>query len=184
MTLANKLTCLRIVLVIPFLIFADLRYWVSFPFNIFFAILALIIFVIACITDYFDGKIARSTDTVTDFGKLMDPLADKLLTFSFLFVLVMHNKVSLLIVSLMLARELIITYERLYLTKHNLGVLSASIYGKIKTVVTMVTLCIIMILPAFKILYTILLLPACILTVVSGIDYHIKASKMIGGTDE
>lgn len=185
MTLANKLTCLRMILVVPFLIFASLRYCFSGIYSLPFMIIAVIIFVFACITDYFDGKIARATNTVTDFGKLLDPLADKLLTFSLLFVLVRYNRISILLVCIMLAREFIVTYERIYLTKQGYGVMPASIYGKIKTVVTMITLVIIMILPAIKILYSILILPSCILTVLSGVDYHIKADKMLrGGSNE
>lgn len=181
MTLANKLTCLRMILIIPLIIIASLRFKLNFPFSIIFAILALIIFVVACITDYFDGKIARETDTVTDFGKLTDPIADKLLTFSFLFVAVKYGKLSSLIVLVMLIREIIVTYERLQLAKNNYGVMSASKLGKIKTVVVMVTIVLIIILPAYKVVNNILMIPAMILTVLSGIDYHIKVTEYLKG---
>lgn len=183
MTLANKLTCLRMVLVVPFLIFASLRYFFHGATTIPFILLSVIVFVVASITDYFDGKIARATNTVTDFGKLLDPLADKLLTFSLLFVLVKYNRISILLVCIMLVREFVVTYERIYLTRFGYGVMPASIYGKIKTAVTMVTLVIILMLPANKILYSILILPACILTVISGVDYHLKASKIVRGDE-
>lgn len=185
MTLANKLTCLRMILVVPFLIFSSLRYYFIGPITIIFMIPTLLIFIIASITDYFDGKIARSTNTVTDFGKLMDPLADKLLTFSFLFVLVKYNLVSILLIALMLIREFIVSSERITLTKLGYGVMPASIYGKIKTLVTMLTIILMIILPAFKLLYTILIIPACVLTIFSGVDYHLKAKKIIeGGSNE
>ena len=166
--LANKLTVLRLILILPFIFHLELAYL----FNRAFIIFAMLIYIIAVITDYFDGKIARATDTVSDFGKMMDPIADKLLTFSYLIILVSYSRISALFVLIMLAREILVTQERIYLVSINQGVLPASILGKIKTIVLMITILLLMILDSGIVFNNILLLPSVILTVISGYEYH------------
>lgn len=192
MNLSNKLTCLRMILIVPFLILSSLKFYTLYGiqtgWNIFSSILALIVFAIACASDYYDGKIARETNTITDFGKMMDPIADKLITFTFLFVLVKYDKMSVLLVFIMLLREILVTYERIQLVKKGCGVLPAAKIGKIKTVVIMITIAIILIIPDFifmKILNDILIIPGLILTVYSGVEYHMKAvEELKEGYDE
>ncbi|WP_068268672.1 CDP-diacylglycerol--glycerol-3-phosphate 3-phosphatidyltransferase [Caviibacter abscessus] len=181
MNLPNKLTVLRLVLVIPFIVFFDMALSSRFIiFNYFGRTFALSIFLIAIATDYLDGKIARETGEVTDFGKIMDPIADKLLTFSCMFVLLKHNLISLIFVLIILTRELIVTAERAVAASRGAGAIPASQLGKYKTVATYIALSIAIILPNFlffKFVNSLILVPAVFLTVISGIEYHNQAKK-------
>lgn len=181
MNLSNKLTILRLILIIPFIFFFDMGLSYSNIFIVFFGrIFALSIFVAAIMTDYFDGKIARETGTVTDFGKIMDPIADKLLTFSCMFVLLKHDLISLIFVLIILTREFIVTAERALAASRGAGAIPASSLGKYKTVATYIALSIAILLPnvwGVKLIISILLIPAVVLTVISGIEYHNEAKK-------
>ncbi|WP_068449076.1 CDP-diacylglycerol--glycerol-3-phosphate 3-phosphatidyltransferase [Caviibacter abscessus] len=181
MNLPNKLTVLRLVLVIPFIVFFDMALSSRFIIlNYFGRTFALSIFLIAIATDYLDGKIARETGEVTDFGKIMDPIADKLLTFSCMFVLLKHNLISLIFVLIILTRELIVTAERAVAASRGAGAIPASQLGKYKTVATYIALSIAIILPNFlffKFVNSLILVPAVFLTVISGIEYHNQAKK-------
>lgn len=181
MNLSNKLTILRLILIIPFIFFFDMGLSYSNIFIVFFGrIFALSIFVAAIMTDYFDGKIARETGTVTDFGKIMDPISDKLLTFSCMFVLLKHDLISLIFVLIILTREFIVTAERALAASRGAGAIPASSLGKYKTVATYIALSIAILLPnvwGVKLIISILLIPAVVLTVISGIEYHNEAKK-------
>lgn len=181
MNLSNKLTILRLILIIPFIFFFDMGLSYSNIFIVFFGrIFALSIFVVAIMTDYFDGKIARETGTVTDFGKIMDPIADKLLTFSCMFVLLKHDLIPLIFVLIILTREFIVTAERALAASRGAGAIPASSLGKYKTVATYIALSIAILLPnvwGVKLIISILLIPAVVLTVISGIEYHNEAKK-------
>jgi len=181
MNLSNKLTILRLILIIPFIFFFDMGLSYSNIFIVFFGrIFALSIFVAAIMTDYFDGKIARETGTVTDFGKIMDPIADKLLTFSCMFVLLKHDLIPLIFVLIILTREFIVTAERALAASRGAGAIPASSLGKYKTVATYIALSIAILLPnvwGVKLIISILLIPAVLLTVISGIEYHNEAKK-------
>lgn len=181
MNLSNKLTILRLILIIPFIFFFDMGLSYSNIFIVFFGrIFALSIFVAAIMTDYFDGKIARETGTVTDFGKIMDPIADKLLTFSCMFVLLKHDLIPLIFVLIILTREFIVTAERALAASRGAGAIPASSLGKYKTVATYIALSIAILLPnvwGVKLIISILLIPAVVLTVISGIEYHNESKK-------
>lgn len=181
MNLSNKLTILRLILIIPFIFFFDMGLSYSNIFIVFFGrIFALSIFVAAIMTDYFDGKIARETGTVTDFGKIMDPIADKLLTFSCMFVLLKHDLIPLIFVLIILTREFIVTAERALAASRGAGAIPASSLGKYKTVSTYIALSIAILLPnvwGVKLIISILLIPAVVLTVISGVEYHNEAKK-------
>lgn len=181
MNLSNKLTILRLILIIPFIFFFDIGLSYINIFIVFFGrIFALSIFVAAIMTDYFDGKIARETGTVTDFGKIMDPIADKLLTFSCMFVLLKHDLIPLIFVLIILTREFIVTAERALAASRGAGAIPASSLGKYKTVATYIALSIAILLPnvwGVKLIISILLIPAVVLTVISGIEYHNEAKK-------
>ena len=86
MNLPNRLTMIRFILAIPFIIF--LQYSDSSKYSLIFRLISLVIFVIASLTDFFDGYIARKYNLITDFGKIMDPLADKILVISALVIFV------------------------------------------------------------------------------------------------
>jgi CDP-diacylglycerol--glycerol-3-phosphate 3-phosphatidyltransferase len=136
MNLPNKLTTSRIVLTLVFLI-AVFR---EFPGN---RTLALVIFVIASVTDWLDGAIARRRKLITNFGILMDPLADKILTCSAFIAFVGHGYVAAWMVVVVVARELAITGLRLLAASKNV-VLAAERYGKHKTISQMITVSVIL----------------------------------------
>lgn len=178
---ANQLTLLRLVLIIPFLLFLWLSYFGRSDITYIlvvkatFRVVALSIFVLAVVTDYFDGKIARETNTVTDFGKLMDPIADKLLTFTFLLVLLQARAISLLLVLILLFREFFITALRALVSSKISVIIPASSWGKYKTIALYISLFIIGLIPVFPyvtvVVNSILLLPAVILSIVSAYSY-------------
>ena len=129
MNLPNKLTILRIILV-PFFVLFMLLSGDIFPHH---NLVALAIFGIASYTDHLDGKIARRDHLITNFGKLMDPLADKLLVFSALVCFIELEMSSALIVFIILAREFLVTSVRLIAAEQG-TVIAADIWGKMKTV--------------------------------------------------
>lgn len=133
MNLPNKLTVFRVILIpfcIYFLMFSNLQQG---------ALIALILFVVASFTDFLDGYIARRDNLVTDFGKLMDPLADKLLVTSVLIGFIALDMVPAVVVMLIIAREFIVTSLRLIASNKGV-VIAADVFGKIKTVLQMVFL--------------------------------------------
>lgn len=179
MNLPNKLATLRIILVIPFVMVLTLALKAeNSAFEITMRILATIIFAAASITDYYDGKIARKYNLVTNLGKLLDPLADKILVISALVTLTKFDKISLWFVLIIIFRELLITGLRSIVAAEGV-VIAAGNLGKWKTFVQMVVLVIIILFPlSFKINNILLLIPV-ILTVVSGAEYLLKCKKIL-----
>lgn len=179
MNLPNKLTMLRVIL-IPFFIFFMLASFV--PYHTF---IALGIFIIASLTDFFDGKIARKKNLVTNFGKFMDPLADKLLvTCALVCLLFVDNGermcsiqiLALIAVLIVIAREFIIQGFRLVASDNGV-VIAASMWGKSKTATTMVAICLMLVvkeLPFLKEVTLVLFWVAITLTIVSLVDYIVK----------
>lgn len=168
MNLPNKLTLFRVIL-IPFFIVALLM--PSIPYNDY---IACGIFIIASLTDMLDGKIARKYNLVTNFGKFMDPLADKLLVCSALICLIELNRMASWMVIVIIAREFIISGFRL-IASDNGVVIAASYWGKFKTVFQMVSVILLILnIEAISMLTNILVWIALILTVVSLIDYIVK----------
>lgn len=168
MNLPNKLTMFRVVL-IPFfvvLLLVDITpcdNWI-----------ALAIFIVASLTDLLDGKIARKYNLVTNFGKFMDPLADKLLVCSALICLVEMERIAAWMVIVIIAREFIISGFRLVASDNGV-VIAASYWGKFKTTFQMVMICLMIAdLEALSIVTTIVTWAAVILTVVSLADYLLK----------
>lgn len=140
MNLANKLTIFRMILVplmviIPFLPISGDFYGVTYSF-----IIMDIIFVIASITDHFDGYIARSRNEVTTFGKFLDPLADKILVLAAMVLLVGFDKIPAWIPVIVLTREFLVSGLRLVAVEKGGKVIAASIWGKIKTATQMVAI--------------------------------------------
>ena len=165
MNTANKLTMIRVAL-IP--IFMSVLY-IGFPYSNY---VAMAIFVIASITDFADGYIARSRGQVTDFGKFTDPLADKILVVSamlwFVETAVMPGWVALIVI----IREFMVTALRLVAVGEG-RVIDAATSGKIKTVVTMICLTIMHFeLPRWML--NTCLAAISVTTLVSGIDYYVK----------
>lgn len=192
MNLANKLTIFRIILVpviliIPFLnISGDL--W-GIPFTY---LIIDIIFIIASLTDKLDGYIARSRNQITNFGKFLDPIADKILVIVAMLILVETGRLPAWIPAIVVIREFVVSGYRLVAVEKKGKVIAASIWGKIKTATQMVGLIIAFIdvnsfgaifkgeligLPfAINLLTTVLLGISVIATIFSGIDY-LKGSK-------
>ena len=131
MNLPNKLTVMR-VLLIPFFVLFELV-----DFNGYGNYLALAVFVVASLTDAFDGHIARKYNLVTNFGKLMDPLADKLLVCTAMLCLMEKDMLPVLVVIIIIAREFTISAFRLIAANNNV-VIAAGIWGKLKTISQMI----------------------------------------------
>lgn len=148
-------------------------------------LIILIIFIIASVTDFFDGKIARKYNLVTDLGKFLDPLADKLLvccTFIYLIEIGKFNFFGLrwgFVVSIIIAREFAVTGLRLLAASKNGTVMAAKMLGKCKTFIQMITI-IVLLLNSFsvEVIGFIFVMLSLILTVVSGIDYFVKSKDV------
>lgn len=198
MNLPNKLTLMRILLV-PFIIVLPIfalidpannflnKYIAYDVFKTFcwMDLIILVIFIVASFTDYLDGHIARSRGLVTDFGKFLDPLADKLLVCSTLIYLLERGRLWGFVVTIIIAREFAVTGLRLIASNKNI-VIAASYYGKAKTVSQMI-MTIVLLLANFPFALIsenlridhLLICVATVLTVVSGIDYFVKNKEVI-----
>ena len=180
MNLPNKLAILRMVLVIPFVIFLSLalEYTDKTGITMTMRVFAAIIFVGAAITDYYDGKIARKYNLITNLGKLLDPLADKILVISALVTLAKFSQISLWFVIIIIFRELLITGLRSIVAADGV-VIAAESLGKWKTATQMIALTVIILIPLSYALNNILLLIPLILTIVSGIEYVWKSRDVL-----
>lgn len=168
MNLPNKLTMFRVILIPFFIVF------LLVPITPYDKWIALAIFIIASLTDLLDGKIARKYNLVTNFGKFMDPLADKLLVCSALICLIELNKIPSWMVIIIIAREFIISGFRLVAADNGV-VIAASYWGKFKTTFQMLAVCLLIAdIEVLSLVTQIVLWIAVILTVVSLIDYLIK----------
>lgn len=170
MNLPNKITIFRVFMIPLFVVLMMLQ---RLPWNEFYA---LAVYAIACISDALDGHIARKYNLVTDFGKFMDPVADKLLVCSALICFVEQGLMPAWIALIIIARELIIDGFRLVAAGKGI-VIAASIWGKAKTVVQMIA-CFVLILNAdfliFDIVEQILIYASLVLTLISLADYIYK----------
>ena len=176
MNLPNKLTIFRVVL-IPFFVF-----FILVDITPYDKWIALAIFIIASLTDLLDGKIARKYNLVTNFGKFMDPLADKLLVCSALICLVSLSRIPASIVIVIIAREFIISGFRL-IASDNGVVIAASYWGKFKTTFQMIMICLMIAdIAAISILTTVIMWVALVLTVVSLVDYLAKNKDVMKDT--
>lgn len=186
MNLPNKLTVFRVILIVPFvlLMLGGYAQWDWFM-AIFGGItqytdyIALVIFIIASLTDLLDGKIARKYNLVTNFGKFMDPLADKLLVCAALICLIELQRIPAWIVIIIISREFIISGFRL-VAADNRVVIAASYWGKFKTTFQMVMVCLMIAnIEALTILTQIIMWIAVVLTVVSLVDYLVKNKSVL-----
>ena len=175
MNLPNKLTILRIIMIPVFVLFMLLDGGVSQTYRY----IAAVIFIVASFTDLLDGKIARKYNLVTNFGKFMDPLADKLLVCSGLICFVGLGQLPAWFVIIIISREFIISGFRLVASDNGV-VIAASYWGKFKTVSQMImSVLLIVNIPALSILTTIFSVIALVLTVVSLIDYIAKNYRVL-----
>ena len=175
MNLPNKLTVLRVIM-IPFFVFFLL---LENGANPTWRYLSAAIFIVASFTDLLDGKIARKYNLVTNFGKFMDPLADKLLVCSALICLIQLEQLPAWMVIIIISREFIISGFRLVASDNGV-VIAASYWGKFKTVFQMISVILLILnIPALSLITQICLWIALILTVVSLVDYIVKNHKVL-----
>lgn len=174
MNLPNKLTTLRMILIIPFVICMMLGKSGNLRF------LALAIFVIASVTDWLDGYLARKNHLVTNFGKFMDPLADKLLVSAAMICLVELGRLPAWIVIVIISREFAISGFRLIASDNGI-VIAASWWGKFKTTAQMIMIILLIadLGGGFAVLEQIFIWLALALTIVSLIDYIWKNKQVL-----
>lgn len=174
MNLPNKLTVFRVILIVPFVLFLLTNLGGNYGDWI-----ALAIFIVASLTDLADGKIARKYNLVTNFGKFMDPLADKLLVCSAMICLIELERIPAWVVIIIIAREFIISGFRL-IASDNHVVIAASYWGKFKTTFQMIMVCLMIAnIQALYMLTQIIMWIALVLTVVSLVDYIIKNKSVL-----
>jgi len=171
MNTPNKLTVLRMILVPIFMIVYMMN---AIPYH---TIIAAFIFIFASITDWMDGYIARKNNIVTNFGKFMDPLADKLLVTGALLCLMEKNLVSYWVVMIIIAREFIVTGLRLVAVTKGI-VIAAGKLGKLKTVFQLIAISA-AILSVPRLIVDVLIYISVFLTALSGIDYLIRNRKVL-----
>ena len=178
MNLPNKLTILRVIL-IPFFLVALMVDGIPYG-----KWIALAIFCIASITDALDGKIARKYNLITNFGKFMDPLADKLLVCSAMIAMIDLGRIPAWVVIIIIAREFIISGFRLVASDNGV-VIAAGWWGKVKTVVQMIMIIVLICDFGGKvvgIIELVLIYAALALTVISLLDYLIKNKFVLSET--
>lgn len=172
MNTANKLTLLRVIMIPVFMA----ALYLDFPFS---QAVALAIFILASITDFIDGYIARHFNQVTDFGKFMDPLADKLLVTSAMLWFVETGRMSAWMLLIVIAREFAVSGLRMVAAPKGV-VIAAAWSGKIKTASTMVCICL-MLLPISQTLNSVCLCVILVTTIWSGVEYFVKNKSVFSG---
>lgn len=188
MNTPNKLTILRMILVPIFMFFFLCE---DIPFNY---LLAALSFAAASITDCIDGHIARKHNLITDFGKFLDPLADKILTTSAIICFIPLGLAGPVMAMIILARDFLVTSLRLVASGKG-TVIAANVWGKVKTISQMVAIVVILVLLAFAeffeisyssiyILSQILLWVSTALTLISGIIYLWQNRSFLSGSAE
>ena len=172
MTTANKLTIFRVVLIPVFLVlaYAGQRYW------------ALAVFVIASLTDMLDGYIARHYNQITDFGKFMDPLADKVLVMAAMCYFVEVGRMPGWALAIVLLREFAVSGMRLVAVEQG-RVIAAAWSGKFKTTCTMVGLCFMLVFGKYAWMNIFVTVVILITTVYSGIEYFVKNMDVFKDAD-
>ena len=184
LNLPNKLTVLRLILT-PILVFLLLLRFGYTDSNVvlrsgFLSILSsailylstVILFIFISLTDFLDGYIARRDNLVTNFGKLMDPIADKIFVFSILIVLVRYNLLSVWFVLILLSREFVVVAIRTIIVENGGEIVSASNTAKLKTATQMLAILFIILFSFGKIANSIVMLPSVILSLISMYEYY------------
>lgn len=167
----NVLTLIRILLV-PVLVVALLDQTSDGD------VLAAIVFAIASLTDAIDGYLARSRNAITTFGKLMDPVADKLLIIAALFTLVSLDRVSPWVAMVIVAREFAVTVTRMAVAPSGV-VIAANWWGKAKTIVQVVTIFLLIAIDGSPVWLDLLTYAMVAITVISGIDYFFGLRRLL-----
>ena len=171
MNTANKITLFRVVLIPAFVIIC----YLDFPMSHW---LALVIFVLASISDFLDGYIARNYNQVTDFGKFLDPIADKLLVTSAMCIFVEQGRMAAWILLIVIGREFAVSALRL-IAVDNGRVIAAGWSGKVKTACTMVGIILMLTFTGIAVLDALVNVVILVTTVYSGIEYFWKNKDVI-----
>ena len=174
MTTASKITLVRVAMIPLFMVFMYLSagepgLWMW---------LALGVFILASLTDYVDGQIARKCNQVSDFGKFLDPLADKLLTIAAMTMFCEWGSFPAWALMIVLTREFAVTGLRL-VAVGNGTVIAAGWSGKVKTASTMIGLCVMMAFPTVVVLNWIVIALIVVTTVYSGVEYFVQNWKCL-----
>ena len=172
MNLPNKLTMMRVVLVPVFMIFAALSHYGTADFNAAFMLTAGIIFAVASFTDFLDGYLARKNNLVTDFGKFMDPLADKCLVTAAMLWFVEIGQMPAWALLIVIVREFAVSGLRMIAADKG-RVIAAGWSGKVKTASTMVCI-VLMLLPIGYWVNSICVAVIVLTTIYSGVEYFTK----------
>ena len=175
MNLPNKITIFRVCMIPFFLLFFLTE---SIPYHEW---IALAVFIIACVSDAVDGNLARKYNLVTNFGKFMDPIADKLLVCAALICFVEKGTLNLIVAIVIVAREFIIGGLREVAAEGGL-VIAASYWGKSKTIAQMIMCCLLIVhleVFIFPVLETVFIWASFALTVISLVDYVVKNRKVL-----
>ena len=175
MTTASKITLVRVAMIPAYMVTMYLSKGV---FGL-WMLISLGIFIIASLTDFIDGHIARKYNQVSDFGKFLDPLADKLLTIACMCMMCQWGMMPAWALMLVLTREFAVTGLRLVAVQNG-TVIAAGKSGKFKTASTMVGLCFVMAFPAVSWLVTVVNWMIVITTLYSGIEYFVQNWKCLG----
>ena len=175
MTTASKITLARVALIPAYMVFMYLSEGVANSWQLW---VALGIFVIASLTDYVDGYIARKYNQVSDFGKFLDPLADKLLTIAAMTMFCEWGAFPAWALMIVLTREFAVTGLRLVAVGKG-TVIAAGWSGKVKTASTMVGLCVMMAFPQVAITNWIVVAVIVVTTLYSGVEYFVQNGKCL-----
>ena len=175
MTTASKITLARVAMIPLYMI----AMYLSGGQTGIWLLIALGIFIIASLTDYIDGQIARKCNQVSDFGKFLDPLADKLLTIACMCMFVEWDMMPAWALMIVLTREFGVTGLRLVAVQNG-TVIAAGWSGKVKTFSTMVGLCVVMAFPTIAWINTAVMIVIVVTTLYSGIEYFIQNWKCLG----
>lgn len=174
MTTASKITLVRVFMIPLLMISMYLSHGVSGT----WMWVSLALFVLASLTDYVDGQIARKCNQVSDFGKFLDPLADKLLTIAVMTMFCEWGRFPAWALMIVLTREFAVTGLRLVAVGKG-TVIAAAWSGKVKTASTMVGLCLILVFPQNTILLWLVTAVIIVTTVYSGVEYFVKNWKCL-----
>lgn len=175
MTTASKITLIRVALIPLYLI----TMYLSGGAAGLWMYVSLAIFIVASLTDYIDGQIARKCNQVSDFGKFLDPLADKLLTIACMCMLCEWGMMPAWALMIVLTREFAVTGLRLVAVQNG-TVIAAGWSGKVKTASTMVGLCFVMAFPTAVWMVNAVVWMIVITTVYSGVEYFVQNWKCLG----
>ena len=166
MNLANKITLFRVICIPVFIVLMYME-------GMAMSIAALVVYVLGSVSDFVDGYVARKYNMITDFGKFMDPLADKMLVITAMLMFVAQGRMPAWVLALVITREFAVSGLRLIAVEGG-RVIAAGKSGKIKTASTMIGLCVWMAFPGSLLIGWLVTAVIVLTTVISGVEYFVK----------